>query len=86
MFIHYSTGEKDGFVQIGPRKYLFPQSFTKYIDRIYNFEARPDDVWIVTCPRSGTTMMQELIWLVTNDFDYGRAQREDLFQRTTFFE
>lgn len=80
------AGKENGFVQVGPKKYFFPTSFIKHAEQIYNFEARSDDVWVATCPRSGTTMMQELVWLIANDLDYDRAKREQLFSRFPLFE
>lgn len=82
----YFLGEKDGFVQVGPKKYFFASPFIKHAEHIYNFEARSDDIWIATFPRSGTTMTQEIIWLIANDFDYDRAQRQSLPERFPFLE
>lgn len=61
-------------------------SFAKYAEEFYNFQARSDDIWIATFPRSGTTMTQELIWLIANDFDYERAKQEYLMERFPFLE
>lgn len=80
------SGEKDGFVQVGPKKYLFPSTFAKHAEHFYNFQARHDDIWIATFPRSGTTWTQELVWMIANDLDYDRAQRELLTKRSPFFE
>lgn len=82
----FSQGETVGFVQVGPKKYFFPSVFSEHAEHLYNFEARPDDVWIATFPRSGTTMTQELVWLIANDFDYHRAQLITLAKRFPFFE
>lgn len=86
MFYILKSGEKDGFVQVGPRKYLFPNVFHKHAEQLYNFQARPDDVWISTHPRSGTTLTQEMVWLISNNFDYDRVHRERLEKRSPFFE
>lgn len=80
------SGEKDGFVQVGRRKYLFPNVFAKHAERLYNFQARTSDVWICTHPRSGTTLTQEMVWLLVNNFDYERGQRVNLERRSPFFE
>ena len=35
-----------------------PERFLDIAEEIYNFEVRPTDIWIVTFPKSGTTVIQ----------------------------
>ncbi|KAG5316748.1 ST1C4 Sulfotransferase, partial [Acromyrmex insinuator] len=77
---------KHGFVKIGQKKWFFPYGYVENGDSIYNFEIRPDDTWIFSYPRSGTTMTQELIWLVANDMNFDKAQRRYLVERFPFLE
>ncbi|KAH8300635.1 hypothetical protein KR018_000478 [Drosophila ironensis] len=84
--LQYFHGERTGFVQVGAEGYFFPHKFKDEAERYYNFEARPDDVWIATVPRSGTTWTQELIWLVANKLNFEEAQRRPLTERFPFFE
>jgi len=80
------TGENDGFVQVGPKKYVFPSTFRKHAENLYNFKARSNDIWIASFARAGTTLTQELVWLVANDLDYETAQREFLTKRSPMLE
>lgn len=80
------SGQPGGFVQVGPEKYILPQSYSDFAEKIYNFEARSDDVFIVTFPRSGTTWTQEMIWLICNDLDYETAMKLPLTTRFPFME
>lgn len=73
-------------VEIGPEKWIMTDKFLRYADEIYNFEARADDVFISTFPRSGTTWTQEIIWLICNDLDYETASRVTQTKRFPFFE
>lgn len=76
----------NGFVQVGPEKWFLPAKYAHCAEDIYKFKVRPDDVFICTHPRSGTTWTQEMIWLICNDFDYGTASRLKLNKRFPYLE
>lgn len=79
-------GQPYGLVEVGPQKWLLPKTYKDYADKIYNFQARPDDVFICTYPRSGTTWTQEMIWLIANNLDYETALKNSLLERFPFLE
>ncbi|XP_065082227.1 luciferin sulfotransferase-like [Ochlerotatus camptorhynchus] len=54
--------------------------------RIKDMEIKPDDVWLVTYPKSGTTWCQEMIWLICNDLDYEKANSINLTNRFPYLE
>ncbi|RVE42036.1 hypothetical protein evm_013316 [Chilo suppressalis] len=74
-------GHTTSFVRCGKPGYVMPGSFVKCAEAIYNLKVRPDDVWIITFPRSGTTWTQELIWLAENNLDYETAKSIPLHER-----
>ncbi|CAH1154570.1 unnamed protein product, partial [Phaedon cochleariae] len=84
--LEYFTGEKTHFLQVGPKKWILPSGYEREAHNYYNFRARPDDVFIVTFPRSGTTWTQELVWLLANDLDYQKAAEIPLGDRFPFLE
>lgn len=50
-------------VRIGPKGYMDMMNlYQTHGNDIYNFEIKKDDIWIVTLPRSGTTLTQEMVW------------------------
>ncbi|KAK9503872.1 hypothetical protein O3M35_010338 [Rhynocoris fuscipes] len=79
-------GQKEGFVEVGPKKWMLPFEYSNHAENYYNFEIRNDDIWIMTFPRSGTTWMQELLWLVNNNLDYETAAKIPLNDRFPFYE
>lgn len=85
-YIKMREGERNGFVQVGPEKYFFPRKFRAAAQPMYEFSARPSDIWVATYPRSGTTWTQELVWMVANHLDYATSQRVPLTERFPFFE
>lgn len=47
------SGVRDGFIQVGPKKWFLPRTYKKHASSIYNLKVRPNDVWLITYPRSG---------------------------------
>uniref|UniRef100_A0A1I8M595 Sulfotransferase domain-containing protein n=1 Tax=Musca domestica TaxID=7370 RepID=A0A1I8M595_MUSDO len=58
----------------------------QFLNKVHDAEVYDDDVWIVTLPKCGTTWMQELLWLVMNDYDFETAKNTNLEQRSPFME
>ena len=52
---------------------LMPRLFLPFADRLYNFEVREDDIWIVSFPKSGTTWTMEMVWMLVNNVDKEKA-------------
>ncbi|XP_014481470.1 PREDICTED: sulfotransferase 1 family member D1-like isoform X2 [Dinoponera quadriceps] len=75
-----------GLVGVGEKKWCLPHKFLTLGEEVYNFEPRPDDTYVITFPRSGTTLTQELIWLVANDMNFDEAGRTSLLDRFPFLD
>lgn len=46
--------EAGGLIEVNPGKVLVPPKFKDVAQRILDLEVRPDDVWLVSYPRTGT--------------------------------
>ncbi len=64
---------------------LHPGIF-KDIEFFKNFEVFEDDVFLAGFPRSGTTLAQELIWIVAHNFDFKSADSLNTYNRVYWFE
>uniref|UniRef100_A0A023F6T1 Putative sulfotransferase n=1 Tax=Triatoma infestans TaxID=30076 RepID=A0A023F6T1_TRIIF len=78
-------GQKAGFVQVGPKKWTLPAKYAEHAEKYYTFDLRQDDLWIIAYPRSGTTWMQELLWLINNNLDYEISSKTPINERFSFF-
>ncbi|CAK1547424.1 unnamed protein product [Leptosia nina] len=74
------------FVKCGKNEYVMPNVFRKHAEYIYNFKVRPDDIWVVTYPRSGTTWTQEMVWLLENELDFEASIKKPLYERFPMLE
>lgn len=60
--------------------------FATISEDIASFEVRPDDIWVVTFPKCGTTWTQEMVRLLHTDLDYDRAANLKLEDCFAFIE
>uniref|UniRef100_T1JAZ7 Sulfotransferase domain-containing protein n=1 Tax=Strigamia maritima TaxID=126957 RepID=T1JAZ7_STRMM len=51
-----------------------------------NFEARPDDIYVISYPKTGTTWAQEMVYVIGNDLDFAKANSKPLFERFPYLE
>ena len=72
-------------VRSSPGNVLMPRQFTKIAEAIYNFKLRPDDVFVVTYPKCGTTWTQEMVWQILHDLDL-EGGKESIMTRSPYLE
>lgn len=41
-------------------------------DRIFDFKIRPDDVWVVSFPKAGSTWLSNIVWQLQNNLDFSK--------------
>ena len=56
-------------VRTTPPTLTFPRAFLQQLWRVRKVQVRKDDIWVVTPPKCGTTWLQDLTWLITNNAD-----------------
>uniref|UniRef100_A0A182F4F5 AAA+ ATPase domain-containing protein n=1 Tax=Anopheles albimanus TaxID=7167 RepID=A0A182F4F5_ANOAL len=69
-----------------PEAHCFTTEFRKYEQDLTDFEVRPDDVWVASYPKSGTTWCQEMVWLICNELNFEAARAETLRTRFPFLD
>ncbi len=74
------------FIRTDPGNCVFPSAYEKYKHEIYNLQARPDDVFVMSWPKNGTTWTMELVWLLLHDCDVAKAALLERHQKMTFLD
>ncbi|KAL7020046.1 hypothetical protein ACKWTF_011362 [Chironomus riparius] len=67
-------------------KAILPRMCADKLDFYKNFCIRPNDIFILGYPRSGTSRLQELVWIIANDFDFKTLVEYDADARCINFE
>lgn len=65
---------------------VLPQFTENIVHKFENFEVRPDDVWVVSFPRSGTTWTQEIVYLINSNMDIEKAKTVSIDDRFPYLE
>lgn len=66
--------------------YVFPAMVIKSLPKVHTLKARPDDVFVVSFPKTGTTWVQEIVYLISTNLDFRSAAARNLEQRFPFLE
>jgi hypothetical protein len=73
-------------VTINNDQYTIPFDFLKKLKKFKELELREDDVWVCTYPKTGTTWVQEIVYLIKNDCNFNKAKETKIDERFPFFE
>ncbi|XP_050304018.1 sulfotransferase 1E1-like [Anthonomus grandis grandis] len=79
-------GEDPNFVQVGSKKWFFPERFQEYSSTYKHFKVRSDDVWINGYPRSGTSVTADICWMLTHKMNFEVAKSTAFNDRSKLFE
>ena len=77
---------EQSYVRTNPGNVVLPAEYENFKDRLKNWEIREDDVYVCAFPKNGSTWTQELVWLIQNDCDFGKAKAIQLDTRVPFLE
>lgn len=66
--------------------FFLPEFLAKSLSDFKEFKPRKDDIWIVSFPKSGTTWLQEIVYLIVNECDFASAKNESIENRTPFLD
>jgi len=67
-------------------QYLLPEQIISKLKEIQSIEFNRNDIICSSFPKSGTTLLQELIFIIENDFNFDLAKKKDLSERFRFLE
>ncbi|XP_046383782.1 luciferin sulfotransferase-like isoform X2 [Ischnura elegans] len=86
---------RPGYVRVYPqgktakfsgKGYLMPVGYAAFAASIQELESRPDDVWVASFPKCGTTWTQEMVWCICNDLNFEHAKSIAIRLRFPFVE
>jgi len=81
------TSVYHSMIKSSPMNLMMPAKFEHMGEKIWNFTPRKDDIWIVTYPKCGTTLTQELTWQIVNGVQLDSEEsKKPLFVRSPFIE
>lgn len=54
---------------------ILPKRYHEISEKISNFKVRSDDVFLCSYPRTGSTWLAEILWLLGNDLNFEAARK-----------
>eukprot|EP00794_Sanderia_malayensis_P010227 gene10227-11276_t len=84
LYISHQVGQS--FIRTTPGNWVLPAAYEKYKSDIYNLKLRPDDTFVLTWPKNGTTWSHEMVWCILHDIDLKQAKKIHPNMKVPFLE
>lgn len=69
-----------------PEPRTVPERFKDYAQDIKDFPVRNDDIFTISYPKTGSTLLSELVTVLLNGVDFSKLQDVPLLVRSPFIE
>lgn len=69
-----------------PEPALVTEHYKNFDMAIKNFSIRKDDIWIMSYPKTGTTLLSELITVLLSGMDFEKLEKTSLNVRSPYLE
>ncbi|KAI1291859.1 Sulfotransferase 1E1 [Halotydeus destructor] len=68
------------------KSYCIAEPVLLTVDKIQKFKFREDDIVLTSFPKTGTTWLQEIVYLIQSDLNYEQASQKTIHERFPFLE
>lgn len=69
-----------------PQPCYVTERYKGFAKTIKDFQIRKDDIWIMSYPKTGTTLMTELVTVLLSGMDFTKLEETSLFLRSPYLE
>ncbi|XP_044739336.1 luciferin sulfotransferase-like [Chrysoperla carnea] len=80
---YFTSDFRKGYIEVTNKKFVLPQYYLEFMDKIENFEVYDTDVFVVSHPKTGTTWTQEMVWCIGNNLKFTNVE---IYKRFPFLE
>eukprot|EP00794_Sanderia_malayensis_P014882 gene14882-16428_t len=84
LYISHQLGQS--FIRTTPGNWVLSAAYEKYKSDIYNLKLRPDDTFVLTWPKNGTTWAIEMVWRILHNSGSKPAEKTPAFMTVPFLE
>ncbi|XP_044739367.1 luciferin sulfotransferase-like [Chrysoperla carnea] len=80
---YFTCDFRKGYIEVTNKKFVLPQYYLEFMDKIDNFDVYDTDVFVVSHPKTGTTWIQEMVWCIGHNLEFSNVE---IVQRFPFLE
>lgn len=69
-----------------PNPCFLTEKYRQFDQEIKNFSVRSDDIYIISYPKTGTTLLSELVTVLLGGMNFDQIEQTSLMQRSPYLE